>query len=33
MVNDTCNMHSVMENVTIDMIEKWYQFMYEFLKK
>lgn len=33
MVNDTCNIHSTMENVDIDMIEKWYQFMYEFLKK
>lgn len=33
MVNDTCNIHSLMENVEIDKIEKWYQFMYEFLKK
>lgn len=33
MVNETCNMHSVMENVDIAMIEKWYQFLSEFLGK
>lgn len=33
MVNETSNIHSVMENVDIEMIEKWYQFLSEFLGK
>lgn len=33
MLNDDCNIHSVMENLDINLIENWYKFTYEFLKK
>jgi acetylornithine deacetylase/succinyl-diaminopimelate desuccinylase-like protein len=33
LVNEDCNAHGVNENFDIDLIEKWFQFSYEFLKK
>jgi hypothetical protein len=33
LVNQDCNVYGVNENFDIDLIEKWFQFAYEFLKK
>jgi hypothetical protein len=33
LVNEDCNAHGVNENFDIDLIEKWFQFSYEFFKK
>lgn len=33
LVNEDCNAHGVNENFDIDLIEKWFQFAYEFFKK
>jgi len=33
LVNEDCNMHGVNENFDIDLIEKWFTFAYDFLKK
>lgn len=33
MINDDCNFHCSMENVDISLIEKWYNFIYEYLGK
>lgn len=33
LVNEDCNAHGVNENFAIDLIEKWFQFSYEFFKK
>lgn len=33
LVNEDCNAHGVNENFDIELIEKWFQFAYEFFKK
>ena len=33
LINDDCNIHSTMENFDINLIENWYNFVYEYLKK
>ncbi len=33
LVNQDCNTHGINENFDVELIEKWFQFAYEFLKK